>query len=290
MTKVRNRSLAGTVKKLYISILMKVFNHNQINQKKLKRFVASRQSEDKGQRTEKYTDLSIIIPCYNHAPFLPATFESITNQTRLPGEVIFVDDASKDETQQVLARLIAAYNNPAVQFKVIHQPQNKGQAAAINAGVEAAGNELVMVLNDDDYLMHDAVAHTINIFNDEKDIYLLGSKAIRVYDEQFLNNMKKKSIDFTVSEVIRIIKYDPQVLLNEYHAKGIDMTHSAMSFSKVAWQSVGGYKTRRRERVIIYTDRDFQIRVSLIYPIAVAPDTPLSFWRSSSSVDAGLYT
>jgi len=290
MSTVKNRSFTRTLKKLYISVLMKVFNQNQINKKKLKRFAASRQSENKGRRSETYTDLSVIIPCYNHSTFLPTTFESIIKQTRLPGEVIFVDDASKDETQQVLAQLIAARKNPAVHFKVIRQPQNKGQAAAINAGVEAAANELIMILNDDDYLMHDAVEQTIKIFNNEKDIYLLGSKAIRVYDEQFLRNMKKNTCDFTVSELIRIKKFDPQVLLNEYHAKGIDMTHSAMSFSKVAWQSVGGYNSRRRERVILYTDRDFQIRVSLLYPIALAVDVPLSFWRNSSSVDAGLYT
>jgi hypothetical protein len=65
------------------------------------------------------------------------------------------------------------------------------------------------------------------------------------------------------------------------------MTHSGMTVLRAAWAVVGGYRSDPRARVVPYSDRDFQLRVASLYPIAVI-DEPLVWWRSDSSVDAGV--
>ena len=49
-------------------------------------------------------------------------------------------------------------------------------------------------------------------------------------------------------------------------------------------------QTDKRKRVTPFSDRDFQLRVGALWPVAVATGTPLAFWRNDSSVDAGRYS
>ena len=60
------------------------------------------------------------------------------------------------------------------------------------------------------------------------------------------------------------------------------MCHTSMSFIKLAWKEVGGYFTEKGKRVIMYLDRDFQVRVSVLFPIGLIEDAPFSFWRVNS--------
>jgi hypothetical protein len=72
------------------------------------------------------------------------------------------------------------------------------------------------------------------------------------------------------------------------HRNDLDMTHSGSCFYKAAWEAVGGYRSGKNERVVPYSDRDFQLRVNAVWPVAVADKRPFAFWRNDSSVDKKL--
>ena len=279
------------LKKRYVKLLMSVFKQNKINQTKLEKFVEAHRLNSKSPREKHYENLTIIVPCYNHSKYLKSTFNCIINQTVVPDEVIFADDASTDNSIDLIEEFISQNLKRNINFKLIKQRENVGQATNLNIAVEQAKNDLIMILNDDDYLMHDAVENTLKVFNSEEhDIYLLGSKAFFFSNELLLSNLKKKTTDHTISKKMNVHKYYPEQIFLLSHSKGIDMSHSAMSFLKVAWKDAGGYYGNKQKRVIIYTDRDFQVRVNALYPIGVIEDAPFSFWRANSSVDAGLFT
>jgi glycosyltransferase involved in cell wall biosynthesis len=86
--------------------------------------------------------VSVVIPSYNSAAYLPEAIDSALNQTVAPLEVIVVNDGSTDETPQILER----YRGRLV---VITQ-ENRGLSGARNSGIAAASGELIAFLDADD--------------------------------------------------------------------------------------------------------------------------------------------
>lgn len=87
---------------------------------------------------------SIVIPAFNQAHFIGETIESIRRQTLPDFEIIVVNDASPDDTGEVLAKI----DDPRLRC-LVHE-QNKGLPAARNTGMRAAQGEYIALLDADD--------------------------------------------------------------------------------------------------------------------------------------------
>jgi len=86
--------------------------------------------------------ISVVIPTYNYAGYLPAAIESVLSQERLPDEIIVVDDGSTDNTREV----VAPYE-PRVRY---FYQKNAGLSAARNTGTRLASGDWVAYLDSDD--------------------------------------------------------------------------------------------------------------------------------------------
>jgi glycosyltransferase involved in cell wall biosynthesis len=95
-------------------------------------------------------DISVVVPCYNAAPWVGETISSILAQTHPPTEVIAVNDGSTDGTRDVLARF-------GTQIRVIDRV-NGGLGAARNTGAVAARAEWLAFLDADDLYVPDALS------------------------------------------------------------------------------------------------------------------------------------
>ena len=85
--------------------------------------------------------VSVLIPTYNCARFLPQAIESVLAQSFQDFEIIVVDDGSTDDTTQVVARY------PRVRYIL---KEHSGISASRNAAVAAATGEIVTFLDADD--------------------------------------------------------------------------------------------------------------------------------------------
>lgn len=85
--------------------------------------------------------LSVIIPTYNAARFLPEALASVRQQEIVPDEIIVVDDGSTDDTAALLA------TQPDITYLF---QSNQGPSAARNAGIRRARGELLAFLDADD--------------------------------------------------------------------------------------------------------------------------------------------
>jgi len=90
---------------------------------------------------------TIIVPCYNYAHFLGHTLENIRTQQFADWECIIVDDGSTDDTDKVTAAFIQIDER----FRYIRQ-DNKGLAAARNAGIHRARGAYIQFLDSDDFI------------------------------------------------------------------------------------------------------------------------------------------
>lgn len=92
--------------------------------------------------------VSIVIPSYNHAPFLKQTIGSVVAQTYRPLELVVVDDGSSDGSPALLGELLSGA--PLDQVRLIEQ-SNSGAHAAIMRGIEASSGVVIGILNSDDF-------------------------------------------------------------------------------------------------------------------------------------------
>jgi dolichol-phosphate mannosyltransferase len=112
--------------------------------------------------------LSVVIPLYNEednvAPLCKALLEALTAQPR-PFEIILVNDGSADRTEQKLAEAAAT----DARIRVVNFRSNKGQTAAMMAGIDYAGGEVIVPMDGD-------------LQNDPKDIARLLEKLEEGFD------------------------------------------------------------------------------------------------------------
>src|SRR4029453_2290487 len=90
--------------------------------------------------------LSIILPIYNEALSIPELFKEIQNA--LPAynyEIIAVNDGSKDNSIGVLK----SFAESDKRIKVIDLQKNYGQTAAINAGIQNASGDIIVLMDSD---------------------------------------------------------------------------------------------------------------------------------------------
>lgn len=90
--------------------------------------------------------VSIIVPVYNTAKYLPRCLESLLNQTLVGVEIICINDGSTDNSEKVLK----SYEKKDKRIVVINQ-KNGGSAAARNAGLKVAKGTYIGFIDSDDY-------------------------------------------------------------------------------------------------------------------------------------------
>jgi glycosyltransferase involved in cell wall biosynthesis len=96
--------------------------------------------------------ISVVIPCYNHARYLPEAIASALSQSYQAVQVLVVDDGSSDETPSVAAAF------PAVRY--VHQ-SNAGLAAARNRGIRESAGSFLLFLDADDRLYPGALESAV---------------------------------------------------------------------------------------------------------------------------------
>ena len=103
--------------------------------------------------------ISVIIPVYNTAEYLPRCLDSILNNTYRNLEVICINDGSKDSSLEVLNSYAA--KDPRV--KVIDQ-ENAGVSAARNRGIREAAGEYLLFIDSDDTVDTQLLDRLLNDF------------------------------------------------------------------------------------------------------------------------------
>jgi glycosyltransferase involved in cell wall biosynthesis len=88
--------------------------------------------------------VSVVIPTHNRATLLARAIRSVQQQTYQRLEIIVVDDASEDNTREV----VEGFDDPRIRY--ICHDSNRGGSAARNTGICAATGRYIAFLDDDD--------------------------------------------------------------------------------------------------------------------------------------------
>lgn len=125
--------------------------------------------------------VSIVIPAYNHARFIPHTLASLAAQSHRALELIVVDDGSTDGTAERVEQLAPSLQSRFQRVLVIRK-ENGGTGSALNRGLSVAQADFAFAIASDDLAMPAAVERLLPVLLSADDI------ALAVGDNTFIDD------------------------------------------------------------------------------------------------------
>lgn len=118
--------------------------------------------------------ISILLPNYNHAAFLPQRLQSIYAQTYQNIEVIILDDNSQDNSIDLLKKY---QNHPKTSHFVINKKNSGSPFKQWKKGIELAKGDYIWIAESDDYAANDFLEKVVKVAQTDTDIALIYSQS-----------------------------------------------------------------------------------------------------------------
>lgn len=150
--------------------------------------------------------VSVLVPIYNVSLYIEKCAHSLFKQTFKDIEFIFVDDASPDNSVEILENVILQYPEHKNNVFIIHHEFNKGLANARNTALNASKGKYISVVDSDDYIEPDMIEVLYNKAIDNKaDIVvsdiILEYSTRKIYLTDYLSdNPKNQFTDIIIND------------------------------------------------------------------------------------------
>lgn len=109
-----------------------------------------------------HSKVSVIVPNYNYAPYLKARIDSILNQTYQDFELILLDDASTDQSAEILRTYL---DNPHVSQIIINEKNTGSPFQQWFKGIAAATGKYIWIAESDDLCESDLLATAVELLD-----------------------------------------------------------------------------------------------------------------------------
>ncbi|WP_163859862.1 glycosyltransferase family 2 protein [Paenibacillus elgii] len=203
--------------------------------------------------------ISVVVPSYNYSKFIERCLYSIFNQSYPNLELIIVDDCSKDQSVQIISRIINAEEfksrfHGRIQLHV--NQHNKGAHNAINFGLSLAQGEYLTIINADDLYEENRFVEIISQMQmNERDIAFSRVKVIDENDESISKENQEAQHFNSLQDNIANF---PTVGFSMV-PHNVAISTGNMVFKKSLYQSIGKFKNLR-----YCHDWDFILRATLV--------------------------
>jgi glycosyltransferase involved in cell wall biosynthesis len=196
-----------------------------------------------------YPRVTVLIAVYNGEPFLQQAIKSVLEQTYTDFELLIVDDASSDNTNEIILSFLDE------RIRLIRNENNQGAAYSRNRGIENALGDFIAVLDADDIMYSHRLSSQAAFLDAHPEIALVGG----AYDIIDKDGNKLQTMAHPA---------DPIVLRWKLLFRNPIAT-SASTFRKAAALAVGGYD----QRYLVGEDFSFNVRLSQHHLLAQLSDT-----------------
>ncbi len=133
--------------------------------------------------------ITAIITNYNQGKFFRTALQSLLSQTRLPDQIIAVDDCSTDDSAKVIAKEIKDLDKGIIPIEFIVRATNGKPAGARNSGIEKATGDIICFLDVDDIYYSEKIAKSVYILDKYPEVGLVYTD----YDVMdIINNTQKR--------------------------------------------------------------------------------------------------
>lgn len=210
------------------------------------------------------SDVSVVIPTYNRAGPVCAAVHSVLAQTLPATEIIVVDDGSSDSTQEVLHECFGDRIR-------CHFQENRGVAAARNAGIALARRSLVAFLDSDDLWTPEKLETQVPVMDDPS--VVLSATNWRSSNGPATGRFQEMGLDFG-----SVVKVEEQPLIRLCARRGYGLMIQTVVARRELLLRLGGFDPRFR----ITEDLDLLFRAADHGRFAIIPDVLLTLQRNRS--------
>ena len=132
------------------------------------------------------SEISVLVPSYNHAPFVERTLRSIFSQTLKPKKLLVIDDGSKDQSVGIIERVL---QDCPFEAEFIFR-ENLGLCATLNEGFAKTDGEFFAYISSDDVWLPAFLEKRIELLKKRR-------QAVLAYGHSFLINETDQIFDCT---------------------------------------------------------------------------------------------
>ena len=145
--------------------------------------------------------VSILTPAYNAEKYLNTYFKTLREQTYKNFEIIFIDDGSNDRTKEIVEEYTKNFENEGIKLIYLYQ-DNKGQASAINIGLQYVMGEYLYWMDADDYLENYALEKMVGFLNANPQYEFVKGRVRYVYEENEETKTFENHSDYEIENVM----------------------------------------------------------------------------------------
>lgn len=216
--------------------------------------------------------VTLVAACYNHARFLRDCLSSIAAQTVDAYDLIVVDDASTDGSQDLIRATIQELRLDA---RIIFHTSNRGICATFNAALAEVRTPFVAFLSTDDVLMPTRLEHQVDLLD------ALGPDVAFVYsDMPVIDGAGERTGDhFYGPSMPNRYRTGREEMYRELLGGNFIAAPSAMMRTE-ALRAVGGYDER-----LVYEDYDVWCKLTREYRVGFDDQETVLYRRDGAEGD-----
>jgi glycosyltransferase involved in cell wall biosynthesis len=208
---------------------------------------------------------TVLLPVYNAGQPLRAAIESILAQDDAEFEFLIIDDRSNDKSARVIREFAARDHR----IRAIYHTENRGLASTLNEGLQLAGSELVVRMDQDDESLPHRIATQVRFMCENPGIAAAGS---------FVYHMGSKSVFDRLVELP--VKHED--IVNALHFANC-IYHPSVILRREAVLQSGGYRSAFKNA----EDYDLWLRLARRHRIANIPRPLLRYRFSTTGMTLG---
>lgn len=131
--------------------------------------------------------LTVIIPNYNGAHFLPGCLKSLQDQ-RTSFDVVIVDNGSQDGSVEYIKENYNKLKENYHEFTLIENQENLGFSRAVNQGINKSNTDYIFLLNNDTELEQGCISYLLECAEKDEEIFAVASKMVQYQDRSKLDD------------------------------------------------------------------------------------------------------
>ncbi len=213
--------------------------------------------------------LSVVIPNYNHAEYLPDCLDSLLSQSHKADEIIIVDDGSTDNSAEV----VRSFQKNHPEIILLKNEKNLGVHLTFNRGFQATRHELIFGTSADDLIFPSFFEKALTLF-DQADLALVCADFAVFLDQKPYQFKKYRMLDRNDPSILQ-----PPEVIEVMRKTNFYIPSNTCIYKKQWLKKYGGYDSK----LLSLTDLYINTQISFRHPIGYVPNSFGAFRFSASS-------